>query len=82
MEREPYSDLLSFLTRLESAKIHYTLEHNRGEAVMISIAVPGERWEVEFMRDGSVEVERFISTGAIEDRNLLDELFLKHAELP
>lgn len=80
MEDEPYSDLLSFLTRLEAAKIRYTLEHNRGEAVMVLIAVPGERWEVEFMRDGSVEVERFISAGGIEGKGLLDELFLKHTE--
>jgi hypothetical protein len=47
--------LLEFLTQLEQRKIHYTLEHNRKEAIMVLIAVPGERWEVEFFADSEVE---------------------------
>lgn len=33
---------------------------------MVMVATPGVRWEIEFMDDGSVEVERFRSTGKIE----------------
>ena len=55
---------LSFLTELENNKIHYNLEHNRLEAVMVNVAIPGERWEVEFFADGHVEVEIFKSGGS------------------
>ena len=36
---------------------------------MVTVAVPGERWEIEFINDGTVEVERFESAGveSIED---------------
>ena len=50
---------------LERGKIHYTLQSCRDEAIMVLVTVPGERWEVEFLADGSVEVERFISDGEI-----------------
>lgn len=56
---------LRFLNRLEEEKIYYRLNKVREEAVMAEIAVPGERWEVEFMEDGSVQVERFVSEGGV-----------------
>ena len=55
--------LLDFLTQLKEHTIHYTLEHNREEAMMVLIATPGERWEVEFFADNHVEVEVFRSPG-------------------
>ncbi len=30
---------------------------------MVKVAVPGERWEVEFFEDGRVDVEVFRSSG-------------------
>ena len=56
-------DLLEFLCRLEAHRLSYTLAHNRDESIMVTIAVPGERWEVEFFADGAVEVEVFTSDG-------------------
>jgi hypothetical protein len=41
--------LLNFLTELDSRKIHYTLAHYREEAIMVQVAVPGQRWEIEFL---------------------------------
>jgi len=38
---------------------------------MVNVNVPGERWEVEFFDDGSVEVERFVTTGALSDASAL-----------
>jgi hypothetical protein len=68
--------LLSFLVSLQNNRIQYTLEHNRGEAIMVLVAVPGQRWEVEFFADGHVEIERFVSTedGVVNDAALLDIL--------
>ena len=67
-------DLLDFLDRLEQAEIYYRLNKIR-EGVLVEIAVPGERWEVEFLRDGEIQVERFISEGEIKGKDRLEQLF-------
>ena len=56
--------LLNFLDELERARIYYRLERNRPEAIMVRVDIPGERWEVEFFADGSIEVEVFRATDA------------------
>ncbi|RRD62915.1 hypothetical protein [Fretibacterium sp. OH1220_COT-178] len=58
-------ELLRFLNMLEEKKIYYQLNKVRDEAIMVEIAVPGQHWEVEFMEDGSIEIEKFISPGEI-----------------
>jgi hypothetical protein len=56
------------------------LAHQRDNAIMVIVAVPGERWEVEFCEDGSVEVERFISNGEIAGEAALSELLTKYSD--
>ncbi|MEY3868746.1 MAG: hypothetical protein ACRCT1_13015 [Microcoleaceae cyanobacterium] len=75
-----FDKFMFFLQTLEQQKLSYTLDHSRDEAIMVIVAVPGERWEVEFLSDGSVEVERFISNGEIAGENALDELFSRYSE--
>ncbi|OQY43567.1 MAG: hypothetical protein B6247_31530 [Candidatus Parabeggiatoa sp. nov. 2] len=70
-----FEKLLQFLNRLEQEKIYYTLSHHRENAIMITVSLPGERWEIEFLEDGSVEVEQFKSHGEIYDENCLNDLF-------
>ena len=79
MNKNAFDKLTSFLTDLERAGISYTLGHNRDEAVMVNLAVPGERWEIEFLDDGSIEVERFISNGEVHGEEILKELFARYA---
>ena len=69
--------LLSFLMRLDDASLHYTLGSYRDSVTVHVTASANERWEVDFFPDGSVEVERFVSSGGIEqaDEALLDSLF-------
>lgn len=55
--------LLCFLDRLERHKIWFRLERACSEALMVSVDVPGERWEIEFFANGEVEIETFRSTG-------------------
>ena len=59
------SELNSFLNKLAERSIFYRLSKIRPESIMVEVAVPGQRWEVEFMEDGSVEIEKFIWTEAI-----------------
>ena len=79
MSSDPYTELHSFLNRLDEQKVYYTLCHHRDEAIMVKVDVPGERWEVEFMSDGTVEVERFRSSGDITGASALDVLFAEFA---
>lgn len=70
MNNNVFDKFTVFLDALERRGIGYSLAHHREEAMMIIVAVPGERWEIEFLSDGSVEVERFISNGEICQRPL------------
>lgn len=72
--------LLTFLNQLRAGRIHYRLDQHRDDAIMVEIAIPGERWEVEFLDDGSVEAEVFRSDGAILDASALDQLIRRHAD--
>lgn len=74
------SKLTNFLDRLDGADIHYTITSVREGAVMVGVTVPGERWEVEFMSDGDVEVEVFKSDGEILDYSSIGDLFQRSSE--
>jgi hypothetical protein len=67
--------LLQFCGRLDSLRVPYTMQAVRTEAVMITLAVPGERLEIEFFADGNVEIERFVTQG-VDDASdtILDEI--------
>jgi hypothetical protein len=71
-----FQKLLDFLKKLDANKFSYRLTHFREETIAVELAVPGERWEVEFFADGTVEIERFRSNGVVSpDETILNELF-------
>jgi hypothetical protein len=70
-----FQKLLDFLNKLGEQKVPYRLSSWREEAIMVELATPGERWEIEFFADGHVEVERFRSDGHIADESALTDLF-------
>ena len=72
--------LTNFLDRLDEEDIHYSLSSLREAAVMVSVSIPGERWEVEFMSDDEIEVEIFSTDGEIHDESMFDELFERNKE--
>ena len=80
MSQDQFGRMLTFLRDLEKAKIAYRLRHSRHDAVMVAINVPGERWEVEFLEDGDVDVERFVSAGGVTDESALTELFARFSD--
>jgi pimeloyl-ACP methyl ester carboxylesterase len=47
----------------------------RSGAITAQFALPGERWELEFLADGTVEVERFRSDGKIVREAAFEELW-------
>jgi len=72
--------LLTFLARLDAYSIRYSLAHDRAEAITVRLQLPGERWDVGFLADGTVDVETFagsdgVASGA-EAQELLTRLFV------
>ena len=51
---EPFRILLEFLNLLQSKKIQFALIQSRDDAIMVSFATFGMRYEVEFLEDGPV----------------------------
>jgi hypothetical protein len=77
----PLEKLPVFLTQLDRRKIHFRLSRVRDEAILVEIAVPGERWEVEFFGDGHAEVEVFRSSqGIIGGEELFEALFRENSD--
>lgn len=71
----PLSTLTDLLDRLDEEEIRYTLASIREGAVLVTAALEGERWEIEFMSDGEIEVEIFRSNGDLYDEAMLEEMF-------
>ncbi len=83
MKNSSFRELLHLLQRLDEAKISHKLNQVRDDAVMIEVAVPGQRWEIEFVDYGDethVEIERFVSNGHMDDESALEELFAKFSD--
>jgi hypothetical protein len=72
--------LSAFLARLRAAKIFHRLRDTRDDAISVDVSVPGERWEIEFLEDGAVEVEVFRSDGTLHEESKLDELFERFSD--
>lgn len=70
-----FRKLTRFLNKLEDNKISYKLDTVRNDYIMVEVAVPAQRWEVEFSPDGDVVVERFKSFEDVGDEGLLEYLF-------
>jgi hypothetical protein len=51
---------------LDRRHVAYQLVIARQDALMVSVAIPGERWEIEYFDDGHIELERFVSHGVEE----------------
>jgi hypothetical protein len=75
MQDDRFDKLWAFLDRLDSAKIPYRLDKDLSDAISVEAYAPGEHWEVDFLANGQVYVERFRSNGHIDDETALEELF-------
>jgi hypothetical protein len=66
--------VLQFLAELQKRKICYQLESNRAEALMVRVDVPGQRWEVEFLVGGEIEIEIFGKSSGVTGISLKELL--------
>ncbi len=65
---------MEILNKLDENKIFYKLSKIRN-SIMIEIAVPGQRWEVEIMDDETIEIEIFESKGEIYGEEKLKDVY-------
>ena len=73
------NDFIKLLEQLEKKKIYYKLNKTRTDTVMIEVAVPSQRWEIEYNTYGDpskchIEIEKFISDGTIYGKEELKTL--------
>jgi hypothetical protein len=80
MNPDRFDKLLGFIRRLEESQIHFEVASYRYDGISVVVTVPGERWEVDFLADGDIDVEKFVSNGQIEDESALEALFERFAE--
>jgi hypothetical protein len=71
---------LELVQRLGAAEIPYRLTSRRPNAICVEVVSPGVYWEIEFMQDGGIEVERYVSNGEIADESALEVLFQQFAD--
>ncbi len=67
---DQFERLNTFLNRLEQGHIYYKLDKICPDTILVEVAVPGERWEVEFAADGEIVIEKFKSIGMFEEDEL------------
>lgn len=63
MISDPLRDVYVFLELTRSAGLRSELRSYSDDCVIAVVSVPGERWELEFFRDGRRTFERFSSNG-------------------
>ena len=79
------NEFIKLLEKLEEKKLNYKLNKIRDDTIMVEVAIPGQRWEIEYNTYGDdscciVEIEKFISNGVIYDENELETLFRDFAD--
>ena len=80
MNTDAFGSLTRLLSQLEQKHISYALAHNREESIMVLVSAPGERWEIEVLSDGGIEIEKFVSNGEIFGSESLEELFARYED--
>jgi hypothetical protein len=80
MNTDRFDKLLAFLKQLKSSGIYHEVASYREESISVVVRVPGEYWEVDFLADGEIDVERFVSSGAVDDESALNELFARFSD--
>ena len=76
---DPYRRLMKIIHALEAARIHFTVTRYRRDAVSILATVPDERWEIDVLEDGTIEFERFVSTGGVTGKTELKQAIARVA---
>ena len=73
------TQLSTLLNQFRGAGLHTALRQDRENADSVDVAIPGQRWEIDVLDDGSIEVEVFRSDGTIGGSTDLSRLIAEHS---
>jgi hypothetical protein len=59
-----------FCSMLHEAGLRYSLTVSRPQTVMVTFRTPGNHWEIEFMPDGEILLERYVTDGGVVETSL------------
>ena len=74
------ANLHEFLRELTETRTYFRLTSVREGAVMVEVALPDERWEIEFFEDRDPVIEIYRSDGTVFGEEKLIELRERIAE--
>jgi hypothetical protein len=80
MSSNSFEKLLDLLDRLDKANIYYTLAHSQQDAITVKVDVPGQRWEIDYYSNGTIDVEVLKSDGSIRHEDAIEELLRKFSD--
>jgi len=67
--------LFRLLRKLELARIHFTLDRQRNDTILVTLTVVGERVEIDVFEDGHMAVSRFPgSEDIVGGKELVNEI--------
>ena len=74
--KEAFQHMMEILAKLEEKNIYYKLDmvSTKHDRILIEIAIPGERWEIEIDHESNVFIEKFFSDGTIYPEDELDKM--------
>ena len=77
-----FEHMMRLLALLEEKGIDYRLNKvsTENDRILIEIAIPGERWEIEIDKQSNVYIEKFISDGSIYGEDELNALLSRSSE--
>jgi hypothetical protein len=68
------SNAAALCSYLRAQQASLTLNIVRDDALLVTVALPGQLWEIEFFDDGTVEIDRYVSQGVDEANSLYEQL--------
>ena len=69
-----YQSFFDLCAELDRRHVRYDIDSVRDHALLVRVAVPGERWELEVFDNGNIELERFVSQGVESDHDASSKL--------
>jgi hypothetical protein len=80
VKADPFARLMEITRDLEAAGIHYTVAKYRYDGVSLCATVPGERWEIDVLEDGTVDFERFVTSGGVTGADELRQFITRFSD--
>jgi hypothetical protein len=73
---DQFRRLVEFLNELDERSITYDLTLGRSDGLRVTVMpFPGQLWEIDFLLDGQIDIERFLSEGDVVGEELLSEFW-------